>query len=108
MNDAEWAHIRHFDESEKWGDPAMMSFSLVAELDSLRDYVGQPIVIHRGYDAAARRSQHSHGLAADLHIVGMPLVEAFLAASRFSFMGIGVYPWWHNPGLHLDMRVFSV
>jgi len=32
------------------------------------------------------------------------LLDFYLAAERFSFNGIGIYPSWAHKGLHLDVR----
>jgi hypothetical protein len=33
-----------------------------------------------------------------------PIVEQFLMALGWCWSGIGFYPHWHSPGLHLDTR----
>jgi hypothetical protein len=52
-------------------------------------------------------SQHYLGKAADFHVTGIPVVEAWLALERFPrFMGLGFYPNWKPlPGFHADVRV---
>ena len=50
-------------------------------------------------------------MALDLHIENtstgakMPIVDQYLYAERFCFGGIGVYPFWHDFGLHVDVRI---
>ena len=84
-----------------------MDSRLIFELDELRTYVQQPIIIHCGYKLRppTQGGQHPIGTAADIHIEKMNLIDQFIAATRFNFVGIGVYPIWKNPGLHLDMRI---
>jgi len=100
----QWKDIRHFDPSEKWGDFTRMDYKLVSELDRLRHYIGKKIVLHCGYEPRDGKGYHPKGMAVDCHAEGMRLLEFYLAASRFEFGGIGVYTWWHRPGLHLDTR----
>lgn len=94
--------FKHFSRQEKWGDPDAMKESILYELDKLRDYVGLPVVIRCGWENRTS-GYHPFGTAVDMHIEGMPPIDQFIAASRFGFRGIGVYPWWSSPGLHLDM-----
>ena len=50
------------------------------------------------------QGDHRDGAAVDLHFTKVTLLNQFLAAERFPFGGIGIYPYWNNPGLHLDIR----
>lgn len=104
MTPKQWEKIRHFDTSEAWGDPALMDPNLILELDSLRTYIGRRIVVHCGYEARDGKGYHPLGQAVDCHAEGLHPMEFYIAASRFSFGGIGVYLWWSSPGLHLDTR----
>ena len=107
MNVNSWTKIKHFNIDEKWGDPSKVNFYLVSALDTLRDAVNKPIVIHCAYDTKGHSdgSMHYIGKAADIHIVGMSLVDQYLAAEKLGlFNGIGLYRGWNNPGLHLDLR----
>jgi uncharacterized protein YcbK (DUF882 family) len=104
MAPEDWEALRYFDPSEKWGQPAGMDVALLQALDELRHFVGQKIVIHCGKEPRPK-GWHPYGRAVDLHIVNLDLITQWLAAARFSaFHGIGVYTWWHHPGLHLDTR----
>lgn len=104
MTPNEWLTIRHFSENEKWGNPEKMEYDLVKTLDDLRDFIGFPINIHCGYEDRKNNSQHCFGTAVDCHAKNLSLFEFYTAASRFEFNGIGIYPFWNNPGLHLDIR----
>ncbi|HSF03638.1 MAG TPA: hypothetical protein VLA62_11530, partial [Solirubrobacterales bacterium] len=74
-------------------------------LDEFRHQLGRPFVVHGAVEERSGDSEHPHGTAVDGHVVGLPLLEAWLFAERFpAFRGIGVYPHWHQPGLHLDVR----
>jgi uncharacterized protein YcbK (DUF882 family) len=99
-----WEQIRHFTPAEKWGDPYAMDLDLVLALDQLREDTGRRVVVHCGREDRPS-GWHPTGRAVDIHINGMDLVDQYLAAERYpAFTGIGVYPWWNNPGLHLDTR----
>lgn len=103
MTPEQWATTRYFNETEKWGDPAKMDARLIYELERLRAYLARPIVIHCGWEERDT-GYHPLGMATDCHVPGLHPMEFFIAASRFNFGGLGVYLWWNNPGLHLDVR----
>jgi hypothetical protein len=109
MTPAEWAEIQHFSPDEEWGDAARMDAGLIRSLDRFRAWVGLPMVIHCGCEQRPTGGWHPHGRAVDLHIKGLHPMEQFIAAARFNaFSGIGVYLWWHRPGLHLDNRPLDI
>lgn len=81
---------------------------LIKALQHLRSYVGVPIHIHSGY-RKGNTGYHPLKMAADIHIEGMHVVDQYLTAERFpAFTGIGVYPNWNNPGLHVDVRPLPI
>jgi zinc D-Ala-D-Ala carboxypeptidase len=101
------------------GCRSLILFSdLVDALQDLRDLVGVPIRINSGYRCpgqnkslanASSVSKHMVGIAADIALINSPMtLKEFynLAESIPAFMngGIGVYPVWHTPGLHVDVR----
>ena len=66
--------------------------------------IDKPIIIHSSYREGDPR-YHGKGEAVDIHIKGISLLCAYALANESGlFGGIGVYPKWNNPGLHLDMR----
>jgi len=81
---------------------------LLEALDRWRDRLGHPVIIHLDGLLAPRPgrvSQHPLGRAVDCHVLGVPLLDAWLEAERIpEFRGIGLYPGWVTPGLHLDTR----
>ena len=101
-----WTKLKYFKPTENWGNPAMMDSNLIYILEFMRIYVNKPIQIHCGYslDGHSPQSFHYKGLAVDLHIVELNLLDQYLVAELFDFRGIGVYPYWNTPGLHLDIR----
>ena len=107
MDDLFWNKIKHFTKNENWGDWHKVHPRLIIALDKLRELVGKPIVIHCAYAESGHKknSQHYLGKAADIHIVGMNVVDQYLAAEKLGlFRGIGIYPYWNNKGLHVDIR----
>lgn len=102
----DWKRIKGFQKSEPWGDPDKIKPELIEALVEFRKFIGRSVVIHCGTQGThVAGSYHGLGMAVDLHVPGMALTDQFIAASRFpAFMGIGLYPRWNNPGLHLDIR----
>lgn len=115
----QFSSVTHFTPDE-WRPIEGLSPVLVYEVDAWRDWLGRPVIIHEAFavDGHAPDSQHRLGLAVDLHVEGMSVIDAWLAAERWpSFRGIGLYPFtkslmspegWTHPGLHLDVRDANV
>ncbi len=112
----DWSEVKHFSESEfrpkNYSGEVDMSLGFVLKLDLFRSQVGSPMYIHNngGYAISghSENSLHYDGLAADLHIaeaVGpRNVIEQALLAYKWTFLSIGIYPYWNRPGLHLDDR----
>jgi hypothetical protein len=83
---------------------------LIRLLDELDIYVGSKVVTHCVVDQRNSSNYHTRGMACDLHIEGLDVVDQFIVAGRFPFTGIGMYAEgvWNNPGLHLDIREVKV
>lgn len=95
--------IKYF-KKEEFNHPDMVSYNLLHRLDQFREFVGKPIIIHSDF-RSGDKGQHGKGLAVDIHIKDMHVIDQFLCAEKSGlFTGIGVYPNWFNPGLHLDIR----
>jgi hypothetical protein len=105
MDSRLWENIKYFSPAEKWGDLDLVKFELIQKLDWLRDAAGVPIHIHCAGDHTGHspNSYHYRGMAADIHADNIEVGDLFILATRW-FKGIGVYPRWNNPGLHLDIR----
>jgi len=98
-----WKGIKYFTPSEFGCED--MNGILIYTLENLRKYVGRKVVVHCGYEERETNGYHPKKCAVDIHIEGLNVVDQFLVASRFdAFNGIGVYPYWNSPGLHLDTR----
>lgn len=104
--------VKHFTRDEKndlgkicWGDPDKINPKLIFLLDEMRDFAGIPFKINYGTQGVhSPTSQHYYGNAIDGYFPGITIKEQFMIAIRFPFTGIGLYPCWNNPGLHLDVR----
>lgn len=120
---AQWHDLKHFHPDSKvdqWGDPHKIDRELLLRLDAMRARIGLPTIVLSGYrDPGAGqdgrgdngKSQHGHGLAADIVVpsYGGHLLDLYIEATRFNFNGIGIYRDWVYDGrkvggLHLDVR----
>lgn len=96
-----------------YGDYEKLSKTLLGQLELLAAHLGQELLITSGYRPGGS-SQHRLGLAVDV-VPSRPieLLDLWIAAERFGFSGLGVYPDWSNGaevtgGLHLDVRITNM
>lgn len=107
MTYEEWDNITNF--SPKEFGATGMSKLLIYTLQDMRDYTElrfgeRKIIIHSGYREGSI-GYHPLKMAVDLHIEGLHVIDQYLIAERFdAFNGIGVYPNWDQPGIHVDVR----
>ena len=105
LEDGTVYELEHFTKHENWGKAEEINPQLLVELDKMREYAGVPFIVHYGTQGShSPNSQHYHGNAVDGHFEGLSWMEQLLIATRFGFTGIGVYPFWNNPGIHVDVR----
>ena len=106
MHTDAWKKYSNFSEVEPWGNPSLIDEQLVILLQSIRDHAQKPIIIHAGTQGThAPRSLHYIGKAVDFHIQNMCVLDQYLIAEKIvGCGGIGIYPFWNNPGLHIDIR----
>lgn len=106
MTYPDWDQIPNF--SPKEFGATTMSKLLIYTIQDMRNYVEKrKIYIHSGY-RKGNRGYHPLAMAADLYIEGLHVIDQFLIAERFdAFNGIGVYPNWRNPGIHVDVRPYT-
>jgi len=111
LGSIEWSKVRNFHQSEWQTDPLRVSPQLVYLVDECTTAIKNrfPLayaVIHVAYETSGHAvdSQHYLGLAVDLHFANISLLDQFLMVERFPFTGVGLYPFWTNPGVHLDIR----
>lgn len=110
MQKKDWEQIKYFNEKENWGDPTRMSLAFLLTLDTYRDYVGAPFIVHCAYKRQGHTPNSQHYLtpcrAVDGHFKDYKVspLEAYIKAEQVGFTGIGLYP---NNGqwfIHLDLR----
>lgn len=107
----DWTTIKHFAREEWRHDPDRISPDLVMLMDQMRDAAGVPIWIHVAWDGEGHVADSGHyttsrelAVAVDFHFEAWPLLQQWLFAERFPWNGIGLYPHWQQPGLHVDLR----
>jgi len=79
---------------------------LIRGLEVLRARFGRPVIVHSGYRSAAHNaavggvegSFHTKGMAADIHVEGVPH-ELVARVALSIFGGVGLYGW----GVHVDV-----
>jgi len=98
-----WNGIKDF-TPEEFGTVDMNGI-LIYTLQKMRTYINRRIFVHCGFEFRDTGGYHPLKMAADIHIEDLHVVDQYLIAEKFdAFNGIGVYPFWGSPGLHLDTR----
>jgi len=116
----QWKIIKHFKPNEKnylgkrgaFGDLKLFQFKVLYLLDQMTDFAKALYwyktiycIVHCGTQGIhSENSQHYLGLAVDVHYTNLTLFEQIQIAQMFQWHGIGFYPTWKHPGLHLDLR----
>jgi hypothetical protein len=116
MTPNEWSGLRYFDQYESWGDSERMDRELLGYLDEFRHFLGMKVVVLCGTQGQhVANSQHPYGKAVDIIVPNWKkhILDLMLAATRFPFRGLGIYPdWVYNKkrvgGLHLDTRDLTI
>ena len=99
----DWSKVKHFKPSE-FTYPDQLDPLLIYSIDALRSAAGRPIKINSDY-RPGDQGQHGIGKAVDVVISGLHVVDQFLLAEKTRlFAGIGIYPFWNRPGIHVDVR----
>lgn len=108
MNIAAWNMVHNFKMAE-FNEPMMMDQDLMFKLDTMRTWVGRPFIIHVSYatEGHSEDSTHYYGKAVDGHFEGLTIAEQYVYAEAFNWQGLGVYPYWHKPGIHVDNRLIG-
>ncbi|KKM83416.1 hypothetical protein LCGC14_1309670 [marine sediment metagenome] len=117
MKLADFDSILHFEPKEISGWENMEA-ETVKRLDTMRHLDGEALGFYFLVTSAYREarpgegfSYHHHGRAIDGVMIckttrePLPLIHQYMIASRHGWGGIGLYPHWNRPGLHLDTRI---
>jgi len=117
MTRENWLTVRNFTAADWPHCPWKVERALVTDMDMLADLARRPfknkIKIHVAWahSGHSEKSQHYKGRAADFHfetIKGAPtqmdLFQQFYAIQTIGFNRIGFYPFWNNPGWHVDIK----
>lgn len=120
--------LKHFNKSEFGLYWPLMSVDLLHKLDAFREALGYPVAISTApgaigrpiigggqAESGAEKSWHNyaiHGeiMAIDLHPLpphgadGEERQRWYQIAKAVGFTGIGIYPQWNRPGIHVDVR----
>ena len=109
--DVRWFTDADFDDSHGVNKGKDMDMETVHRLDSLRGWVGCPIIITAGYDSQGHStdSYHYKGKAIDIIIcTNMSIRQQWQYIKISGFNGVGVYPDWKykdfRGGWHVDTR----
>jgi len=86
----------------------IVSETLIAKLQELRDLINKPIIVTSGYRCPAynksiggySHSPHLIGEAADIKIKGLSPITIASIAQRIPYIRIGIYP----AHVHIDIR----
>lgn len=88
-----------------------VSPTLIALLQKLRDWVGEPIIVSKGGGVRCKKynkkingyekSPHIDGYAADIHCKNTDIYKLALMANLLSFSRIGISPFGHY--IHVDI-----
>jgi len=102
----DWEKVRYFKRHE-FHDADKLDPLLIYSIDALRDAAGRSIKINSDY-RPGDPGQHGLGRAVDIVISGLHVVDQFLLAEKTRlFSGIGIYPHWNRPGIHVDIRTLQ-
>lgn len=104
MNTTDWSKVKHFKPSEFGEHADKMNPLLIYSLDALRKSAGCPIKINCAYRPGDDK-EHGKGNAVDIVIGKLSVMDQFFMAEKTRlFTGIGIYPYWNTPGIHVDIR----
>jgi len=112
-----WLEIKNFERKEWRYAPDAVLPTLVYLVDDLTSFIKKVFskfafaIVHQAFEKTGHEKNSLHYLngnglarAVDLHFEDVALIDQYLAAERFPFTGIGCYPLWRNPGLHLEIE----
>lgn len=102
-----WAKPPYSVDVERLTKPFLSELSRFAAFVAER--WGWRLIAHYGVEGEHKAKVHADGCALDCHAEDargqrVHWLAAYLEAERFHFTGLGVYPYWRDAGLHLDVR----
>lgn len=105
-------HLQRFVRAE-FDAPDMLDSRLLHMLDGMvveetKRRPGLLFIVHSDF-RPGDDGEHGMGRAVDGHFqltngVIIPVSDQFLMAIRYNFSGVGFYPCWVRPGVHVDVR----
>ena len=105
MTPEQWDEFRPYFTPEECGE--FMDYDFMLRVLALRKRLGLPMIVHAGYSLSghAPDSYHGKGMALDFHVQNASPRRVLSEIDRMGvFGGAGWYPWWNNPGFHIDAR----
>lgn len=105
MTNEDWGKLKFFDAFE-FETPEEMEQEVVFLLDAIRAVAGAPFRVHESFSLTGHEtnSLHKIGGAIDGHFEGLGVIEQYLLCEQFRPAGLGFYPFWSPPGIHIDSR----
>ena len=98
MNLDFWKNIKYFKQSE-FKYPDKISQELVIYLDEFREAIGKPVIIHSDY-RPNDKGQHGLGLAVDIHVPNVNVIDQFLVAEKMGLFKRHLQDCGRQPGDH--------
>jgi len=101
-----------FDAPTAYKEIKKIKFSFMKKIQKFRTLIGRPIRFNSITEGKhAKNSSHPKGIAGDIRIGGKGAInwnKMVQHALTCGFVGIGYYPFWNTPGLHLDTRAGGI
>lgn len=110
-----FASLKRFKRQE-FDHPEMMDTRVLTMLDAMvieetRLKPGLKFIVHSDYRPGDPK-EHGRGRAVDghfeMHGFVLPVIEQFIMAARYQWSGIGLYPYWNYPGIHVDLMPLTL
>lgn len=105
MTPGQWKEFAPYFSAQECGEGMDYSFMLLVL--KLRERLGAPMIVHAGYASHghAGKSLHYEGRALDFHVPNVSPRRVLQVIDELGcFNGVGWYPFWNNPGFHIDNR----
>lgn len=110
ISSANYSSLKYFKASE-FSFPELMCPKFLTKLDHFREFLGSRLIITSSNSGLhCQNSYHYQNIAVDVMAPDITsLIDFWIAAEKFNFSGIGLYPDWKyigniHGGLHIDDR----